>query len=111
MTKDVKTLKVDSLNTDNKCFVRVSIGGNYYAFSKPKLMKAIEVIYQWQHMNCKDSFNVQLVNLIAKADYQNKLKFFKSFPAITVAYLLWYNRVDFTKDADFFKKMSDILGD
>lgn len=73
----------------DKYVVDFVINNKKYVVMKENLKHAIKEVERWQ--SCGGSgFNIKLIELIAKADENNKEKILKGFPEEMCAYLLWY---------------------
>lgn len=75
------------------------------------LASAIKDVERWQYTD-SNSFNVQLIKLIAKSDENNKIKLMQVYPEFVVAYLIWYWKTGFeqiNEEEEFFKKVIERL--
>lgn len=108
-------MKVSDLEIEkNVCFVYLTIEDEKYVMEIPKnrLLNALKSVEIWQNYS-SNSFNIKLIELIAKADNENKAKLLKAFPEFVIVYLLWFYKeiktLKFADDEEFFEYMSDKL--
>lgn len=81
----------------DKYVVDFVINGRRYTVLTDNLKYAIKEVERWQ--NCGgSSFNIKLIELIAKADEHNKDKILQGFPEEMCAYLIWYWNLPFKKE-------------
>lgn len=80
--------------------------------NRNELVNALRDVYRWQYSD-GSSFSSKLIDLIAKADENNKAKLMKVYPKAVVAYILWFWKdafnVNYKNDDDFFDYMCDKL--
>lgn len=104
-------LKIEEMS-DTKSMVDFVINGKKYCGMKSRLWWAITEVKRWQHTG-GSNFTIQLIQLIAKADDENKKKILAGFPEVVCAYLMWFFKEGFeqkfTDDETFFEAMSKRL--
>jgi hypothetical protein len=81
----------------DKYLVEFVINGRRYTVLTGDLKYAIKEVERWQSCG-GSSFNIKLIELIAKADEHNKLKILQGFPEEMCAYLLWYYNMPLKKE-------------
>lgn len=104
-------LKVKNMN-DTKNMVDFEIDGKKYCVMKWHLQRALGEVKRWQHTG-GSNFTIQLIQLIAKADDENKKKLLAGFPDVVCAYLMWYFKEGFEQkfdnDETFFEAINKRL--
>lgn len=69
------------------------------------LASAIKDVQRWQYTD-SNSFNIQLIKLIAKADDNNKSKLMQVYPEFVIAHNLWFWKdvfdIKYQDDEHFF---------
>lgn len=97
-----------------KSMVEFEIKGKKYIVMKSSLRTALKEVERWQ-ISGGSNFTIKLIELIAKADNENKERILKGFPEVVCAYLLWFYKIAFGQlfesDEKFFEEMYRLLGD
>lgn len=88
--------------------IEVVVENIRYLLSRKELKQGIERVFNWQYCKGTD-FGTKLVELIAKADDNNRFKIMRGFPETVIAYLLWFNKefngTVFNDNNEFFECM------
>lgn len=104
-------LKVRNMN-DTKNMVDFEIDGKKYCVMKWHLQRALSEVKRWQYTG-GNNFTIQLIQLVAKTDDENKKKILAGFPEVICAYLMWFFKEGFGQkfedDETFFEAMSKRL--
>lgn len=91
--------------------IEYELYGELYRSSKRYFMQTMNDIELWQNIG-GSNFTQKLIQLIAKADTENKSKLAKGFPVVVCCYLLWYYKVAFGKhfagDEEFFNPLNGV---
>lgn len=92
--------------------IEVSLFGEKIHIDKDNLYKALGEVIHWQKR--ASNFTAQLMGLIAKADFFNRVKLAKGFPEEVFAYLLWYwedGLVECEEEEEYIEKLRKWLKD
>lgn len=84
-------LKVENMS-DTLNFIDFELNGIKYAIFKIELAKAFLEMLRMVNNERNTNFSRKLLELICKADENNKLKLAKAYPEFVCAYLCWYHK-------------------
>lgn len=90
--------------------IEVTLYNKIYLMNKGYLRWALGEVRRWQ--GGATNFTCKLMELIAKADCENKKKIAKAFPEEVFAYLMWYhNESDekYENKVKFMEKTFELL--
>lgn len=78
-----------TIKSTTKNFVDVVLFNKLVVTDKARVRWALGEVRRWQEG--ATNFTCKLMELIAKADCNNKMKIAKAFPEEVLAYLMWYH--------------------